>query len=190
MSTTLKKVGLLGGTFDPIHKGHLHVANQIMQKKQLDEVWLIPAGNPPHRQLIKILPKHRLKMCELATKGQTNIKVCDIEISKTTPCYTIDTVKALQQAHPNIEFFWILGMDAFFNIETWHQWKELLHTIHFLVVNRQDFDAPVKHDTDLVTIVPIPYHPASGTKIRASFKDFEEELPILVRDYIKEHNLL
>lgn len=190
MSKNLNKIGLLGGTFDPVHKGHIHIANQVMQAAQLDEVWLIPSGNPPHRKPPLFSARDRLKMCELAANENPRINVCDIESNKTTPCYTIDTVKALQAQYPHTEFFWIIGIDAFFKIESWHNWDELLSIIHFLVVNRDSFDGPKELDNKSASLVAIPDCPISGTKIRSDFARYWDDLPLSVRDYITKHNLL
>jgi len=190
MSEVIKKVGLLGGTFDPIHNGHIHVAEAVMQKAELDEVWFIPAGTPPHRNPPCFSAKDRFKMCELALQDKSKLIACDIEVYKTRPCYTIETIEALQKQHPNTKFYWIIGVDAFFNIESWHEYKKLLNEANFIVVNRDGFEQPKEISGKNVEFISIPAHDASATKIRDDFKDYKKDLSPAVLDYITQNKLL
>ena len=132
------RIGLLGGTFDPIHFGHLRAAEEVLESLALDEIWLVPAFLPPHKEPGKITPfHHRLAMAELAVSMQTHFKVSDMEAKRKGRSYTIDTLKALEKIHgKEHEFFFIVGMDAFLEIDTWKSYKELPDFSSLVVIKR------------------------------------------------------
>lgn len=178
-----KKIGLLGGTFDPIHNGHLHIAEQVLHRLQLDEVWLIPNNQSPQREKPRFSTQDRYKMCELALENTLNLKLCDIEIN-TQKNYTIDTIQKLQSQYPDYEFYLILGMDAYLNFDTWHQAQDLLKLVQLIVVNRADFTPP---DTNSKAIfVNIPPIKISASEIRNNPKAHQTDMPEAVWDYLKD----
>lgn len=131
-------VGLLGGTFDPIHVGHLSMAQWALAALGLQEIWLIPAGQPPHKADRPVTAAHhRLKMTALAVQDNPRIKVCPFEIEKTTASYTIETLAALrpQFAAPPIL---IIGLDSLLNLHKWHRWQEFGNYCELAVLPRQD----------------------------------------------------
>ncbi|MBX6422255.1 nicotinate-nucleotide adenylyltransferase [Thermosulfurimonas sp. F29] len=135
------RVGLLGGTFDPIHLGHLRVAEEVREKLDLSEVWFIPAGVPPHKRSEPHLPfEERLRLVRLAVEEHPAFRVLDLEGRRSGPSYTVDTLEELRRRHPDHDYFFILGLDAFVEIETWHEFRRLPELATLVVVNRGDLD--------------------------------------------------
>lgn len=117
-----KKIGLLGGTFDPPHLAHLVLAQAALDELELDEIWFVPAFLPPHKQREKVTPfQHRLQMVRLAVRGNPRFKVLTIEKEKRGVSYTVETLPLLRQKHPNTHFFLLLGAD---NLSELSDWKE------------------------------------------------------------------
>ena len=132
------RIGLLGGTFNPIHNCHLQIALEIQERFPLDQVLFIPSGIPPHKVEADIPSgAHRLEMTRLAVVPYPRFKVSDIEVGRSGPSYSVDTLRALL---PKLEgeAFFILGVDAFLEIETWKEPEHLLTLCHFIVVSRPE----------------------------------------------------
>ena len=137
MTDSMKKVGLLGGTFDPAHNGHLHLARQAQRLFNLEKVVFIPAYRSPHKlDLEPVSCEHRLAMLTLAFEGQPSFSIDKIEINKNEVSYTIETLKELQSNHPDWNMFLILGADTFQTIDTWKQCSQLLDFCNILVGTR------------------------------------------------------
>jgi nicotinate-nucleotide adenylyltransferase len=135
----MKKIGLFGGTFDPVHNGHLAVGRAALRQLGLDTLYFIPASLPPHKsdQLITPFP-HRAAMLRLAVQGEPRFVVSDIEGLRSGPSYTIDTLLQFRQnLGPEADFFFIIGLDAFADITTWKKYRELLNRTSFVVIDRQ-----------------------------------------------------
>ena len=132
------KVGLLGGSFNPIHNGHLTIAHHVYERMQLSRILFIPTGDPPHKPDDSLAPAtHRFEMVRLAIADTPEFDVSDIELRRTGKSYSIDSVQALQHLHdPSTELFFIIGLDAFLDFPTWRSPKELLQICHFVVVPR------------------------------------------------------
>jgi nicotinate-nucleotide adenylyltransferase len=131
-------VGLLGGTFDPIHNGHLDVARAARLALALDEVWLVPACCPPHRTRPVASAAHRFAMAALAVSGDPSLRISDAEMDTDGPSFTIDTLDRLEAQRPSLvgSLVFITGADAFRDIRTWRRWQELLERCHFAVISR------------------------------------------------------
>ena len=129
-------IGILGGTFDPVHHGHLRLALECLEQAQLAEVRLIPLHTPPHRQGVTASGEQRLKMLELATRDTTGLVVDDSELKRGGTSYTVDTLKLLREQFGQTPLCLIMGMDAFQTLNTWHQWQRLLDYAHILVADR------------------------------------------------------
>ena len=115
-----KRVGLIGGTFNPVHCGHLLLAEMAMSEAGLDEVWFLPAKNPPHKAGYDILPGEiRKKLIELAIEGNPTFSVCDEELSREGMSYTFETLLSLREKYTNTEFFFIMGMDSLCDFGGW-----------------------------------------------------------------------
>ena len=134
----MKKIGLFGGTFNPIHLGHLTVAREVKEGFDLDKIWFIPAAVPPHKEM-KNLAKamDRLEMIRIAISGNPDFSVSDVELKRSGPSYTIDTVDYFKTILPKeTRLFFIVGIDAFIDIEIWKSFRELFQVIPFIVMSR------------------------------------------------------
>lgn len=135
-------IGIFGGTFDPIHFGHLRTAFELLQALRLNEIRLLPAGNPPHRESTVAGPEQRLAMVRAATEGQPGFVVDDREIRREGLSYSVDTMRSLRADFPEDSLCLIVGMDAFLGLPKWHQWRELLELAHLVVAHRPGWRAP------------------------------------------------
>ncbi|MCL4162294.1 UNVERIFIED_CONTAM: hypothetical protein GTU68_032288, partial [Idotea baltica] len=126
----------LGGTFDPIHNGHLRSALEVLQQFDFDHIRLIPSARPPHRPQPQATPEQRVMMLHLAIKSRNQFIVDDRELKREGASYTIDTLRSLKQEMPDTALYLILGSDAFRNLPTWHEWKSLLDVCHIIVMHR------------------------------------------------------
>ncbi|HFD86753.1 MAG TPA: nicotinate-nucleotide adenylyltransferase [Gammaproteobacteria bacterium] len=130
-------IGLFGGTFDPIHFGHLRPALEVMEKLSLDEVRFIPANIPPHRGQPEHSTEARAEMVALAIQGQPGFVLDACELKRDTPSYTVDTLSLLRQSlGGSTPFVLLLGSDAFAGLPSWHQWERLLQLTHIAVMTR------------------------------------------------------
>lgn len=132
------RLGLLGGSFNPIHDGHLTIAAQTRDALHLDRILFIPTGDPPHKAPGSLAPAHhRAAMVRLAIEGEPSFELSDIELRRTGTSYSIDTVRALQ-AHlgAGTELFFLIGLDAFLDLPSWKEAETLLRACHFVVISR------------------------------------------------------
>jgi nicotinate-nucleotide adenylyltransferase len=138
----MKPLGIFGGTFDPIHYGHLRTAFELLQTLQFDEVRFIPCGDPPHRGLTFAPAALRLEMVRLATRDQPGFVVDDRELQRGGPSYTVDTLASLRAEFPGRSLCLIIGMDAFLGLPTWRRWDEILEFAHIVVAHRPGWRVP------------------------------------------------
>ncbi|NKF49572.1 nicotinate-nucleotide adenylyltransferase [Shewanella sp. WXL01] len=130
------RIGILGGTFDPIHQGHIQPALAVQQQLELDEVWLMPNHIPPHKSSTQVSTAHRLNMVKLECAQHPELKLCDIEINRDSPSYSVVTLQQLSEQYPQHEFYFIMGMDSFVNLDKWHQWQQLFQYCHIALCAR------------------------------------------------------
>jgi nicotinate-nucleotide adenylyltransferase len=136
----LNRIGVLGGTFDPLHVGHLRAAEVVRDALSLDEVLFVPANEPPHKPGTRLTEtRHRLQMVERALEGEHWFRVSRVEVEREGPSYTIDTLAELGGRFPDSRFFFVTGTDAFVEIRTWRRWRELLSGYSFVVHERPGF---------------------------------------------------
>jgi len=133
-----KGIGILGGTFDPIHHGHLRSAFELAQQFDLDHIRLIPSARPPHREQPQATPEQRLMMLHLAVKNSHTFVVDDCELKRQGPSYTVDTLTTLRMQYPDRPLFLLMGTDAFAKLDTWHQWQQLLELSHIVLIQRPE----------------------------------------------------
>lgn len=174
-----KYIGLFGGTFNPIHYGHLKMARAAQKKFKLDVVYFIPNGNPPHRKKDLLPAKKRYDLVKKAIKGKKHFEVLDIEIKKRKPSYTIDTIKELLQStihDPRFTFF-LIGQDAFEKLDTWKKIDELVKLVEFIVFPRRDLRPQVSTKYRIPKIKNLKYHllkvkpiNISGSEVRKKMK--------------------
>ena len=127
----MRPIGVFGGTFDPVHYGHLRSAFEMLQALRFDEVRFIPCGDPPHRGVTYASAEERFRLVQLAIKGQAGFVADDRELRRDGPSYTVDTLTSL-----------IVGMDAFLGLPGWHRWDEILDIAHIVVAHRPGWKAP------------------------------------------------
>jgi nicotinate-nucleotide adenylyltransferase len=137
-----KALGILGGTFDPIHYGHLRPAQEVLRALDLAEMRVIPAANPPHRRPPVATPEQRLRMVELAVAGVPGFTVDERELRRNGPSYTVLTLESLCSEFGGRPMCLLMGLDAFEGIETWHQWQRLPELAHFIVMTRPGWELP------------------------------------------------
>ncbi len=133
------RVGIFGGTFNPVHYGHLRAAEEVKEKLDLDRVLFIPAGSPPLKTRDIEDGGHRYEMIKRAIRGNPSFDLSDIECKKKGKSYTVKTIEALKRANPETEFFFIVGIDAFLDIPEWWQPDLLVSLANFIIISRPGF---------------------------------------------------
>jgi nicotinate-nucleotide adenylyltransferase len=195
-----RRIGLLGGTFDPIHNGHLRVARALRRRLRLQQVWLIPAGTPPHKPRGVIAPaRARLQMVRLAVRGDAHLRARDLELKRVGPSYTIETVRALRRRHPGTRFLLLLGADAAAGIRTWHQYRELLGLIDVVVFPRRGAPRPTRAALEQwgflpghARVIDVGAPPIAARALRLRLRDggsLKGLIPPRVADFIARHHL-
>jgi nicotinate-nucleotide adenylyltransferase len=202
-------LGILGGTFDPIHQGHLYIADCAFKQTPIKKIKIIPCYQPVHRSPPKASVEDRVAMVKLAIQGIPYLELDELEINRKGLSYTIDTLTTLRKNYPLAPISLILGTDAYQSITTWRRWQELLDYSHLLVLKRPHFifshtnhwlaEREAKDRQDLVSqkagkifFIEIPSNTISSTQVREKIKkgvDISCLVPIKVATYIKEHHL-
>lgn len=137
----MKAIGLLGGTFDPVHFGHLRAAVEVRDQLGLDEVRLLPAGTPPHRPPPHAAPKHRRAMLDLAVAGAAGLIVDDREMHRPGNSYMVDTLADIRSELADVSLLLVIGQDAANALDQWHQWQRLFDLAHLVIMRRPDSEA-------------------------------------------------
>jgi nicotinate-nucleotide adenylyltransferase len=189
-----RRVGLFGGSFDPVHRAHLALAHEAMHALRLDEVRWVPAGQPWQKQRAISPALHREQMLQLAIAGEPRFVLDRIELLRQGPSYTLDTVRALAEREPEAEWFLLIGADQYAGLHTWVNWQELLARVTLAVANRPGAAPPVHADVlrHPHRTVPLPMLDISSTEIRrrvAAGEDISTLVPPEVARYIDHHRL-
>lgn len=142
----VKRVGILGGTFDPIHNGHLRSALEVIEEFGLEHVRLVLSARPPHRKQPLASEEQRLEMLHAAVKNNSNFVIDDRELKREGPSYSVDTLKSLRDELSGKSLYLILGSDAFNHLSTWYQWQQLLKLSHIVVMQRPDEPIALRED--------------------------------------------
>lgn len=182
----MKKVGILGGTFDPPHHGHLLIANEVLSTLELDEIWFMPNGIPPHKQKSKrIQNQDRVQMLELAIRGNDQFKIEKSELERTGPSYTVDTMRVLTSTYRDYQFFFIIGADMIEYLPKWREIDKLVELVQFVGVQRPSYS----HETNYpILYVDVPAMEVSSSLIRERLKSGKSVrylLPDSVLHFIK-----
>ena len=184
------RVGILGGTFDPIHIGHLIAASSVYESLNLDSVVFIPAGDPWQKRDRDLSPgQQRLEMVKLATENDARFQVSDVEIARSGPTYAVDTVREWKRLNPSDELFWIVGSDALSGIPSWHEWEAFVSEVTIVAVNRVGQNDSVPFD---FVSVDMPEVRISATELRDRFTnglDTQYLVPKQVSQYISDQGL-
>lgn len=208
----MRPMGIFGGTFDPVHYGHLRTAFEMLQALRFRDVRFIPCGDPPHRGVTYADAQMRQRMVAHAIAGQDGFVIDDREIIRDGPSYTVDTLASLREEFPERSLGLILGMDAFLGLPKWYRWNEILTLAHIVVAHRPGWKAPdigplgnllAEHGThridDLhqakqgrIHIHAVTQLEISSTEIRelvAAGRDPRFLMPDAVRDFIEESKI-
>ena len=185
------KIGILGGTFNPVHVGHLILAEEAREKLGLDKIIFIPANLPPHKDNIDIAnPQARLKMLKLATKGNKYFVVSDIEIKRLGRSYTIDTIKTLKDKYSKDELYFIIGSDLLKYLEEWRDLNEIFKIVKFIVATRPGY--PLENIPAYIKTLGIRAVDISGFSVRQCVKEgksFRYLVPEAVFEFINKTKL-
>jgi nicotinate-nucleotide adenylyltransferase len=151
-------IGLLGGTFNPIHYGHLRMAQELADALKFSEVRFIPSANPPHKLAPEVSAEHRAAMVELAINDNAKFKLDTRELERTGASSTFDTLVSLrEELGENVALCWVMGSDAFIKLNTWHRWKELLNHCHIILVQRPNTENQAKLPDELAAFLQDNY---------------------------------
>lgn len=193
------RLGILGGTFDPIHHGHLFIAEEARVRFALEKVLFIPNGRPPHKQDYALTPaQHRLAITELAIQSNPAFACSPMETQRPGPSYTIETLTLLSEQHPEAELFYITGIDAVAEIQTWMRPEEVIRRATFIAVTRPGFDADLLRERlpetylQRILVLDTTELGISSTDIRARIREGRPArylTPDSVLDYIYRHRL-
>lgn len=198
-----KKTGIMGGTFDPIHYGHLLIAENAAAQYDLDEVWFMPTGQSPHKQQQNITDAgHRCEMIELAIVDNPKFYLSRLEVDSDETNYTYRTLSRLHELHPDEDFYFILGGDSLKSFEKWREPELILKSAYILAAIRDDVEGDsfqeqidnLNHNYDSLGVFPLrtPKFTVSSRGIRELVKNkntIRYMLPEQVREYIIKHNL-
>ena len=197
----MKKIGILGGTLDPIHNGHLMIAECARDQLSLDEVWFMPTGNPPHKSNQNISPNEvRKEMIELAIEDNNNFKFSDFEYKRDGIIYTSDTMKLLKNAYKDTDFYFIMGADSLMYFKDWHKPEEIVLYCNLVVAGRENDDSELLREVAILEDkYNINIHVLKSPKICISSSDIRDYInnkfsikymvPDSVERYIKNKNL-
>ena len=196
-----KKLGIMGGTFDPVHLGHLQTAKFIYEHLGLEKIIFVPAFIAPHKVGLEFAPAaDRYRMTELATEPYPYFEVTDIELQRSGVSYTYDTVLDLNKQYPGYELYFIVGADSVPQLNTWNHIYELLNEVTFVAVARPGYAKAFARAREYfgglgeekIMLLKMPEQPVSSTEIRECIKNGESidgMVPEAVRDYILEKGL-
>jgi len=166
-------VAVLGGTFDPVHAGHLAILEQVRRSVDAEEAWLLPTNLPGHRRPAGASVDDRVAMVRAAAEGHAGVRVVDVEARRPGPSYTVDTLDELERAFPGVQFWLVLGADAARDIATWHRAAEVLARARFVLVNRagvpplgEEEAQALGFDPGRTRLVDVDSPPVSATDIR------------------------
>lgn len=198
----MPRIGLFGGTFDPIHNGHLHIARSFADELDLESVILLPAGDPYHKTTPRTAAHHRLAMAEIAAQADSRLAVSDCDIVRQGATYTHDTVQIFRQHFPAAELWLLIGMDSLLQLHTWHRWQNLVRQCRIAAAPRPSSNlaqAPAPLQSWLAEALPqgrlhilqAEPLPISSSQIRQQLaaEHTSPDIPPAVLDYIRQHHL-
>ena len=187
----MKKTALFGGSFNPIHLSHIRIAKSLINKKIVDEVWLIPCKKHAFDKKLAST-KDRLEMINLMIGGMKNIKISRIELEARGKNYTIKTLRKLNKKYPKKDFFLVVGSDILHEIKKWHRYKELLKKAKFIVFKRKGYKLIKILGMNIVFLLKECRECISSTEIRKRAKEgksLKKLVPLLIERYIKKRGI-
>ena len=195
METDQKGIGLLGGSFDPVHNAHLSIAKSFLDSGYLSELWVLLTPDPPHKPTASLADyEERLKMLNAAFDGEKHISVSDVERRLPSPSYTVQTLKYLTEKYPDQQFYLCIGQDSLADFKQWKNWEQILEYCQLLVARRPDNDTKSLDPGLASNLYFVDHQPiaVSSTQIReavANGQDVSEFVPEEVARIIKQSNL-
>lgn len=187
----MKRIGIYSGSFNPIHHGHVMLANYLVEFSDLDELWFVVSPQNPLKQKSELLDDdERLKMVQLAVGDDPRFHVSDIEMHLPLPSYTINTLTALSEQHTDCQFVFICGMDSLQNLHRWYQYQSILDNHELLVFPREGYDGGELVHHQSVTVLKTPILKISSTFIRQCVKegrDMRHFMPEKAFHYMQEN---
>lgn len=184
------RTGIFGGSFNPIHNGHINLARYLLQEEKVDEIWLMVSPHNPLKNSNSLLDENfRLEMASLAVRQYEKISACDFEFHLPRPTYTWNTLCELKKAYPNLEFVLIIGADNWHVFHRWAHYEEILHHHSILIYPREGYPINGKELPDGVEYINAPLFPWSSTEIRELWnegKDISQMLPPEIINILKE----
>jgi len=194
------KIGVFGGTFDPVHRAHIALAEAARDALRLDKVMLVPAGHPMSRNELPVAPaKDRLAMLRLAVKGKKGLEVSDLEIDRSGPTYTVDSITQLRKSAPAAEIYFIMGCDSLVQLPEWKDPARLIALCRLVAVPRpgcaadlEKLEKKIPGISKNVIFLKEPNLDVSATVIRdrlANNETIDDIVPATVAEYIKKHHL-
>lgn len=194
----MKKYGIFGGSFNPIHYGHLMICEYIKEEMGLDKVIFIPTGNPPHKEL-ELSAKDRYEMVRLAISPNPDFEISDIETTRVKKSYTVDTIRELKKIYKEEKLYFLIGLDSLFQLKTWMKIGDLSQEIEFVVALRPGYldKEEVNKEIDFlrenfgtkINLINTPLYEISSTDLRDRIrvgKSLRYLIPKKVLDYIEE----
>ncbi|MDU2503580.1 MAG: nicotinate-nucleotide adenylyltransferase [Peptoniphilus sp.] len=194
----MKKYGIFGGSFNPIHYGHLMICEYIKEEMGLDKVIFIPTGNPPHKEL-ELSAKDRYEMVRLAISPNPDFEISDIETTRVKKSYTVDTIRELKKIYKEEKLYFLIGLDSLFQLKTWMKIGDLSQEIEFVVALRPGYldREEVNKEIDFlrenfgtkINLIKTPLYEISSTDLRDRIregKSLRYLIPKKVLDYIEE----
>lgn len=194
----MKKYGIFGGSFNPIHYGHLMICEYIKEEMGLDKVIFIPTGNPPHKEL-ELSAKDRYEMVRLAISPNPDFEISDIETTRVKKSYTVDTIRELKKIYKEEKLYFLIGLDSLFQLKTWMKIGDLSQEIEFVVALRSGYldREEINKEIDFlrenfgtkVNLIKTPLYEISSTDLRDRIregKSLRYLIPKKVLDYIEE----
>jgi nicotinate-nucleotide adenylyltransferase len=188
----MKNIALFGGTFDPIHNGHLKVAEVVLSTSNFDEFWFVPSAVPPHKDDNMFTFEERIQMIRLATDNNNRIQIWDRDFRKNSKSFTILLIQDLKLRFINYNFSFIIGADNVLKLKTWKAYKELIELVDFIVVNRKTIDVNLWSSLDYyskLSFINMPEYDISSSELRDMIrlkKDLSSFIPKRVVEFINK----
>lgn len=185
-ATSARRIGLFGGTFDPVHRAHVAVARAALAQLDLTALWWVPAGDPWQKRAVRrVTPAvHRAAMLELVLAGEPRQRVERCELERAGPSYTIDTVERLTAQHPGTQWVLVMGADQWCNLPTWHRWQDLVRLVELAVAPRAALPSQRPEATEPMVLEGVPHRmlqmpllDVSSTALRHPPRDHPAHMP-------------